>query len=162
MSTDERPAGPADPRPAGTPAAEASIAPSPEPSAAPSPESSAAPSPESSAAPSPEPSAAASPESSAAASVVPDDATLAEIAEPAQLRRAPRIGAFITTGVLVGAVAGWLLAVLGSGTSGEARTGAILLTAAGLAALGAILGSGFAALADRRSVRRRPGRSASR
>jgi hypothetical protein len=87
---------------------------------------------------------------------VPDEATLADIAEPAQLRHAPRIGAFITTGVLVGAVVGWLLAVLGAGTTGEARTGAILLTTAGLAVLGAIVGSGLAALADRRSVRGRP------
>jgi hypothetical protein len=93
---------------------------------------------------------------------VPDEATLADIAEPAQLRHAPKIGSFITAGVLVGAVVGWLLAVLGAGTSGEAKTGAILLTTAGLAALGAVVGAGLAALADRRSVRRRPGSPAAR
>ena len=91
-----------------------------------------------------------------ATSPVPDAATLESIATPASLRRAPRIGMFITTGVLLGVVVGWLLAVLGSGTSGEARTGAILLTAGGLGALGAVVGSGLAALADRRSVRSRP------
>ncbi len=90
---------------------------------------------------------------------VPDADTLARLAAPAELRRAPQISAFITTGVLVGVVLGWLLAVLASGTSGEGRTGAILLTAGGLGVLGATVGAGLAALADRRSVRSRRSRA---
>jgi hypothetical protein len=83
----------------------------------------------------------------------PNEATLAAVATPAAVRRAPRIGAFVRTGVLLGAVVGWLLAILFTGTTGEGRTGSILLTTVGLAGFGALLGAGAAALADRRSTR---------
>jgi hypothetical protein len=162
VSSDERPAPPADPTPpgpAGTDRAHAkhvaeALAPGEHADDVPAPaqDSAAMPAPAQVSADVPAPAGPAP---------VPDAATLESIATPAELRRAPKVSAFITTGVLVGVVVGWLLAVLGSGTSGEARTGAILLTAGGLGALGAVVGSGLAALADRRSVRSRrshPGR----
>jgi F0F1-type ATP synthase assembly protein I len=88
---------------------------------------------------------------------VPDEATLAAIATPATGRRAPKVSAFITVGVLLGLVIGWVVGALGTGTTGEGRTGAILLTMLGFVVLGAIVASGLAVVADRRSLR---GRSA--
>lgn len=87
-----------------------------------------------------------------AGTAVPDEETLATIATPAVLRRAPRIGAFIRTGLLLGAVLGWVLAILFSGTTGEGRTGAILITTAAGAGFGALLGAAVAALVDRRGA----------
>ena len=97
-----------------------------------------------------------------AADDVPDEDTLAAIATPAAVRRAPRIGAFIRTGVLLGALVGWLLAIIFSGTTGEARTGAILISTVAVACLGALLGAAAAALADRRSTRTASRRTAAR
>jgi len=85
---------------------------------------------------------------------VPDEATLAEIARPARVRRAPRFGAFIRAGVVLGAVVGWIVAMVASGTSGEARTAAVLISTVGVAALGALISAGVAAIVDRRSGRR--------
>ncbi len=84
---------------------------------------------------------------------IPDEETLRATATPASVRRAPRYGAFVRTGVLLGGLIGWLLAILFTGTTGEGRTGVILLTTVALAGLGALVGAGLASLADRRSPR---------
>lgn len=106
-----------------------------------------------------DPGAAATPGSPAAPTPdevpdeVPDEETLEAIATPATVRHAPRFGAFVRTGVLLGALIGWLPAILFSGTTGEGRTGAIILSTLAGAGFGALLAAGVAALADRRSVR---------
>lgn len=104
---------------------------------------------------------------------VPDEATLAEVAEPARVRRAPKIGAFITAGALIGIVLGFLIALFFAqanpedlaASQGQAfisafeGEGAIrFLSAVAGGCVGALLGAGAAVWADRRSVRR--GRSA--
>lgn len=86
---------------------------------------------------------------------VPDAATLERVAEPAVVRRAPRYGAFIRAGVVLGAVIGWMVAALAPSTPDEPRSAVIGLTALGLAGIGALLGAGLAVLADRRSDRGR-------
>ena len=97
---------------------------------------------------------------------VPDEATLAEVAEPARVRHAPRIGAFITAGALLGALLGLVLALVAGPGSGlvadgsafisvlDGQGGARLVCAVAGAALGALVGAGLAVAADRRSVRR--------
>jgi hypothetical protein len=156
VSSDERPVPQADPTPA-RPAPDAGAPAAPIPGRA-APEDDVAANPGLDPDPDPDPDEDPDPVHTGPAPV-PDADTLERIATPAELRRAPKVSAFITTGVLVGVVLGWLLAVLGSGTSGEARTGAILLTAGGLGVLGATVGAGLAALADRRSVRSRRSRA---
>ena len=95
---------------------------------------------------------------------VPDEPTLARIATPATVRRAPRFGAFIGAGALIGFVVGVVLAiVLDTGAiPGEGggvlpflggSSGARLVTGAALAALGALVGSLIALWADARSRR---------
>jgi len=84
----------------------------------------------------------------------PDPERLELIAAPAVLRRAPKFGAFVRTGVLTGAVVGIVLAGLVRAPSGGNRSAAIVFTAFGLACLGALLGAGAAVLADRRSTHR--------
>jgi hypothetical protein len=81
----------------------------------------------------------------------PDPGELEAVATPATLRRAPRFGAFLRTGALAGAVVGLVLAIAFTGTEGEARTAAILLTTAGVAVLGTLVSAGLAVAADRRS-----------
>lgn len=83
----------------------------------------------------------------------PDVAELERIAEPAVVRRAPRYGAFIRTGVVLGAVIGWLIAAAAPSAPDESRASVIGFTVFGLAVLGALLGAGFAVVADRRSNR---------
>ncbi|NKY10344.1 histidine kinase [Cellulomonas hominis] len=97
---------------------------------------------------------------------VPDEATLAEVAEPARVRRAPKIGAFITAGALLGALLGLVLALVAGPGSGleadgtafisvlEGQGGARLVCAVAGAVLGGFAGAALAVLADRRSVRR--------
>lgn len=97
---------------------------------------------------------------------VPSEAELAEVAEPATVRHAPKVGAFITAGVLLGALIGLVLALV-AGPSSEVRPdgsafisildgqgGVRLASASAGALLGGLVGAGLALLADRRSVRR--------
>jgi hypothetical protein len=97
---------------------------------------------------------------------VPDEAELARTATPGAVRRAPRFGAFIGTGALVGAVLGVILATVLdkgdlAGVDGGVlpflggANGARALTALGLAAAGALVGAVLALWADARSLRRR-------
>lgn len=97
---------------------------------------------------------------------VPDEATLAGVAEPARVRRAPKIGAFITAGVLLGALIGLVLALVAGPGSDlvadgtafisilDGQGGARLVCAVAGAVLGGLAGAGAAVAADRRSVRR--------
>ena len=98
---------------------------------------------------------------------VPDEATLARIATPAIVRRAPRYGAFIGYGAVLGFVVGVVLAIaldrgdlVNAGEGGGVlpflggANGARLMTGVGLAGLGALVGAGVALWADARSRRR--------
>lgn len=97
----------------------------------------------------------------------PDEAELARVATPATVRRAPRYGAFLVTGALVGMVAGLVVAfatAAGSGVAGEdggvlpflgGQNGVRWVLALGLGVVGAFVGGALAVLADRRSARRR-------
>lgn len=99
---------------------------------------------------------------------VPTEDELAATARDAYVRRAPKIGAFITVGVLLGALVGLVAALIaGPGSpirpDGSAFISALdgqgsvrLLMALSGAAVGALVGAGLAARADRRSVRGRP------
>ena len=97
---------------------------------------------------------------------VPDEALLARTATPGAVRRAPRFGAFIGTGALVGTILGVVLATVLdkgdlAGVDGGVlpflggANGARALTALGLAAAGALVGALLALWADTRSLRRR-------
>lgn len=97
---------------------------------------------------------------------VPDEDELLRVAEPASVRRAPKFGAFVTAGVLLGAVLGFAVAlVTGSSVEGDGGTGFIsfldgqgsarLLVSLAGATLGALVAGIAAIAADRRSVRRR-------
>lgn len=97
----------------------------------------------------------------------PTEAELAAVAEPARVRRAPKVGAFITVGVLLGALVGLVAAlVAGPGSPIEADGTAFIsvlegqgsvrfLMALSGGVVGALVGGLLAVLADRRSVRRR-------
>jgi len=76
------------------------------------------------------------------------------VAEAVTVRRAPRFAAFIGAGALAGLIGGALGAALVRADDGSPRSAVIVLTATGLAAFGALVGAGIAAVADRRSVRR--------
>lgn len=117
-------------------------------------------------APVPVPEAAASDDSSAAAPV-PDEETLARIASPVLVRRAPRYGAFIGYGAVLGFVVGVVLAIaldrgdlVAAGEGGGVlpflggSNGARLMTGVALAGVGAIVGALLALWADARSRRR--------
>ena len=82
-----------------------------------------------------------------------DVSDLERIAEPAVVRRAPRYGAFIRTGVVLGIIIGWMVAAAPPSAPDESRASVIGFTVFGLAVLGALLGAGFAVVADRRSHR---------
>jgi len=97
---------------------------------------------------------------------VPDEATLSRVAEPARVRHAPRIGAFIAAGVVLGGLLGLVVALLAGGSSGLAPSdpdafisvlggqgGARAACALIGALLGAFAGAGAALVADRRSRR---------
>ncbi|WP_307802674.1 histidine kinase [Cellulomonas dongxiuzhuiae] len=97
----------------------------------------------------------------------PDEAELARVAVPATVRRAPRYGAFLVAGALVGVVVALVVAFVtaqGSGVSGQeggilpflgGQNGVRWVLAVTGAVVGAFVGGGLAVLADRRSVRRR-------
>lgn len=104
---------------------------------------------------------------------LPTEQELEQVARDATVRRAPKIGAFITAGALIGIVLGFLIALLFAqanpedlaASQGQAfisafeGEGAIrFLSAVAGGCVGALLGAGAAVWADRRSVRR--GRSA--
>lgn len=112
------------------------------------------------------PTQAAAPAPAETATPVPDEAELARVAEPATVRRAPKFGAFLTAGVLLGALLGFVVAVAtGSAVEGGGGTGFIsfldgqgsarLLVALAGAVLGALVAGIAALVADRRSVRGR-------
>ena len=97
---------------------------------------------------------------------IPSEQELAQVAQPATVRHAPKYGAFITAGAVVGILVGLVLTAViepaiprvadGSGFisfldgEGAVRT---WMAAAG-AVLGGFVGGLVAILADRRSVRR--------
>lgn len=100
---------------------------------------------------------------------IPSEQELEELARDATVRRAPKIGAFITAGALIGIVLGFLIALLFAqanpedlaASQGQAfisafeGEGAIrFLSAVAGGCIGALLGAGAAVWADRRSVRR--------
>lgn len=99
-----------------------------------------------------------------AAHAVPTEVELLRTAVPATVRRAPRYGAFMTAGALVGVVVGLLLAVLadtGSVTDAGGvlpflggSNGPRLLSVLAGAVVGIGAGAGLALWADRRSLRR--------
>lgn len=97
---------------------------------------------------------------------VPTEAELARVAEPAQVRRAPKIGAFIVAGSLVGALLGLVAALVVGPDSGLVADGTAFIgildgqgsarffSALIGAIVGGFAGAGLALLADRRSLRR--------
>lgn len=106
------------------------------------------------------------PEEAVPAEGVPDEETLARIATPALVRRAPRFGAFIGYGAVLGFVLGVVLAIaldrgdlVAAGEGGgvlpflAGSNGARLVTGIGLAGVGAIVGAALALWADARSRR---------
>ncbi|HEY0216135.1 MAG TPA: hypothetical protein VGC57_07075 [Cellulomonas sp.] len=98
----------------------------------------------------------------------PTEQEIAAEAGDAYVRRAPKIGAFITAGVLLGALAGLVAALIAGpdspiGPDGTAFISVLegqgsvrLIMAVSGAVVGALVGAGLAVLADRRSVRGRP------
>ncbi|WP_084079316.1 hypothetical protein [Demequina sp. NBRC 110057] len=72
---------------------------------------------------------------------------------PASVRRAPKFAAFITTGVIVGAVAGLLCGFLLPNSTGVGRGTVALLVASGFAVLGVVIGGVTAVLLDRSTPR---------
>jgi len=113
----------------------------------------------------PRPADDARPDETAAAT--PDEAELARVAVPATVRRAPRYGAFMVAGALVGMVVGLVVALLSGGdgrvTSGDGgvlpflggQNGVRWVLAVAIGVVGAFVGGALAVLADRRSTRRR-------
>lgn len=97
---------------------------------------------------------------------IPSEEELAAVAEPAVVRHAPKYGAFITAGALVGIVVALILVAVvrpevpwvadGSGfisfLDGEGAVRTVM--AVGGAVLGGFVGGALAILADHRSVRR--------
>ncbi|MCL3863118.1 histidine kinase [Actinotalea sp. K2] len=85
---------------------------------------------------------------------VPSESELERDATPATVRRAPRFRAFVSTGVILGAVAATLLVILhpSDGPLGRGTTLTFLALAFCLA--GALLGGLVAVLVDQRSRRR--------
>jgi hypothetical protein len=103
------------------------------------------------------------------APALPDEEMLARIAAPALVRRAPKYGAFIGYGALLGFVVGVVLAIaldrgdlVAAGEGGGVlpflggSNGARLVTGFGLAGVGAVVGALLALWADARSGRRSP------
>ena len=98
---------------------------------------------------------------------VPDEEALTRIATPGLVRRAPRFGAFIGYGAVLGFVVGVVLAIaldrgdlVAAGEGGgvlpflAGSNGARLMSGVGMAGIGAILGTLLALWADARSHRR--------
>ncbi|GIG40313.1 histidine kinase [Cellulomonas phragmiteti] len=101
------------------------------------------------------------------AAATPDEAELARVAVPAAVRRAPRYGAFMVAGALVGMVVGLVVVLATSGSSGVTgddggvlpflggQNGVRWVLAVALGTLGVFAGGAVALVADRRSTRRR-------
>lgn len=95
---------------------------------------------------------------------VPDEQELERVAVPATLRRAPKYGAFITAGALVGAILGFVLVLVTASPDTVSGDGFIsflggdgtvrVVTAGALAVLGGLVGGALAVGADRRSTPR--------
>ncbi len=98
---------------------------------------------------------------------VPDEAWLAAHAEPASVRRAPKLAAFVVAGALVGLVVGVVLALLADPSSGigedsgggvlpmlGGRNGVRVVVGLAGAFVGGMLGAAAALAADRRSTPR--------
>ena len=85
---------------------------------------------------------------------VPDEDHLRAVAEPARVRRAPRLRAFVVVGGLVGALAGIVATQVVRPADGvaQANVGATtFFMAVLLATAGVLVGSAVALWADRRS-----------
>ena len=116
--------------------------------------------------PQPEPTPAPAEPVDARGVPIPSEEELARVAEPATVRHAPKYGAFIVAGALVGLVVALILVAVvrpetpwvadGSGfisfLDGEGAVRTVMAVAG--AVLGGFLGGFAAILADRRSVRR--------
>lgn len=102
--------------------------------------------------------------------VLPSEAELSRRARPATVRRAPRVKVFVAVGVLLGALAGFLVALALAGAAPEQLAaeqgtafvsvlegeGAVrLVSALAGAGVGALAGAAGALWADRRSLRHR-------
>jgi hypothetical protein len=94
-------------------------------------------------------------EPEAVAAAPPAAGPLEPIADRVVVRRAPRYAAFIGAGLMIGVVLGLIFVLTGPAVPGGPRTAVLVFIAAGLASVGALVGAGFAVLADRRSDRRR-------
>ncbi|WP_296665800.1 hypothetical protein [Demequina sp.] len=83
---------------------------------------------------------------------VPED--LASVASPAHVRRAPRFGSFIGTGVGAGIVVAMILAIVLPNSTGTGRFLVFVLLALGFGLVGALVGGALATGLDRtRSAR---------
>lgn len=67
-------------------------------------------------------------------------------------RKAPRYGRFIFTGLLIGAVASFLLAIISRGWSGLTMANTFWLSLIALGTLGMFIGAGVALYLDRKSL----------
>ncbi|WP_158609441.1 histidine kinase [Cellulomonas triticagri] len=117
----------------------------------------------------PTPDAPDAPKAAPAPASVPDEDELARVAEPARVRRAPKVGAFIGAGTVLGIVVGLVLALVTSAGSDvqadgtafisvlEGQGSVRFLSALAGGVVGALAGAGAALLADRRSLRGRKG-----
>lgn len=72
---------------------------------------------------------------------------------PASVRRAPKFGAFITTGVIAGGVLGLILGLVLPNSTGVGRGTVALLVASGFIVLGVVVGGVIAVLLDRGTPR---------
>lgn len=72
---------------------------------------------------------------------------------PASVRRAPKFGAFIATGVIVGGVLGLILGYTLPNSTGVGRGTVALLVASGLIVVGVVIGGVVAVLLDRGTPR---------
>lgn len=70
----------------------------------------------------------------------------------ATYRQAPRYGRFIFTGLLIGAIISFVLAIVSRGWSGLTMANTFWLSLIGLGALGMFIGAGIALYVDRKSL----------
>jgi hypothetical protein len=154
-----------DPRPARTPddlaepptaepASEAETVPEVEPAVGPTPQPSPAVQPDT-------PEAASTVSATAASDPAEPEVRVADVVDPSSVRHAPRYSRFILTGVVGGAVAALLIALL-TPPSQYARSDLFWILFLGLGLLGGIVGATLAVVLDRRSLVRRDARTAGR
>ncbi|MFH5821791.1 hypothetical protein [Georgenia sp. AZ-5] len=79
---------------------------------------------------------------------------VADLVDPATVRRAPRFGRFILTGVVLGALVSFAVTLF-PGSSALARSDLFWLVFVTLGTVGGLAGAGLAVRADRRSWQRR-------